>query len=352
VSLDALDSSPGPFRSGDVQAAPGKLAAATLAPVRLGFAVASASLILLAVPGIASAHVRIGRLAVDVRVRVIRPRPSAQGPFALSVSDGDHALHLAVRSGHRVVVLGYLGEPVLRVDARGLAVNLGSPTAAAAGLVPKRDRASRVRGWSVEPGEHTAVWRDPRVKQLPTGMKRAAWSIPIVVDGRRARIVGALVRVSRPILWPWVLLVLGVGSLGALVAIANRRRRLRASCAVLGAVAAVAGIVAAAGFAFAGGASGMRVAVVYELLLAAGGAGFAIWGPHEVRAVAAGWLGLLGLIGGLVCAQVFVHGAVLSVLPATLTRTAAALAIGSGAAALLLTGLVYAPLPDFVSSPS
>ena len=67
---------------------------------------------------------------------------------------------------------------------------------------------------------------------------------------------------------------------------------------------------------------------------------------------AAGWLGLLGLIGGLACGQVFLHGDVLSVLPATFTRTAAALAIGLGAGASLLAVLFYVSLPNDGSSPS
>ena len=62
-----------------------------------------------------------------------------------------------------------------------------------------------------------------------------------------------------------------------------------------------------------------------------------------------GWLGLLGLISGLACGQVFLHGFVLSVLPATFTRTAAALAIGFGAAASLLTALFYASVPTLRS---
>jgi hypothetical protein len=314
--------------------------------VRAGWVVAGASLMALAVPGVASAHVRIGTLAVDVRARVIGPRPSAQAAFALSVSEGDRALHLTARSGHRLVVLGYLGEPVLRIDARGLAVNLGSPTAAAAGLVSKSDPAAKRRGWLLlERGERTAVWRDPRLQQVPSGEGRAAWAVPILVDGRSARITGELRRVSPPSLWRWLLVVLALGSLGGLAAVGRGRRALRTGCFVSAAVAASAGIVAAAGFAFEAGETGMRVAAVYELLLAAGGAGFAIWGPPEVRLVAAGWLGLLGLIGGLACGQVFLHGDVLSALPPTFTRAAAALAIGAGAAASLL-GLLCASLPD------
>jgi hypothetical protein len=176
--------------------------------------------------------------------------------------------------------------------------------------------------------------------------------VPIVVDGRYSRITGSLLRVPSPSLWPWLLVLVASAALGGLGTLGRERRRVRTSCIVLGGFAVVAGIVAAAGFAFAADAPGMHVAAVYELVLAAGGAGFAVWGPPDMRVAAAGWLGLLGLIGGLACAQVFLHGAVLSVLPATVTRTAAALAVGLGAAASLLAVLFYASLPDRVSSPS
>jgi hypothetical protein len=299
--------------------------------------VAGASLIALAAPGIARAHVRIGTLAVDVHARVLSPRASS---YSVSVSQADRALHVTVRRGHRLVVLGYLGEQVLRIDRRGLAVNRASPTAAAAGLSSRGDAA----------GGRTAVWRDPRLQRLPDGAAREAWAVPIRIDGRAGRISGELRRVAPPALWVWLLVALGSGSLTGLAATTHRRRRLRTLCIVLGSAATVAGIVAAAGFAFATAATGMRVAAAYEVVLATGGVGFAFWGPAETRVAAAGWLGLLGLIGGLACGQVFLHGEVLSALPATLTRSLAALAIGLGATASLLTVLFYASLPDFTTS--
>ncbi|MGN6800142.1 MAG: hypothetical protein ACTHKS_18555 [Gaiellaceae bacterium] len=301
---------------------------------------AGASLIALTVPAVAGAHVRIGTLAVDVQARVTSPRRSIQGAFTVSVSQGDRALHVTVRRGHRLVVLGYLGEPVLRVDGQGVTVNRASPTAA--GLQARSDHVD----------SRTAVWRDPRLQRLPHGVRKANWVVPILVDGRATRISGDLRRVSSPALWPWGLVVLGSASLAGLAAIKRRRRHVEVLCAVLGGIAAAVGIVAAGGFAFTAAAAGMRVAAVYEFVLAAGGVGFAVWGPPEVRVGAAGWLGLLGLVSGLACGQVFVHGDVLSTLPGTFTRTAAALAIGLGAAASVLTGLYYASLPDLTSSPT
>lgn len=239
-----------------------------------------------------------------------------------------------------MVVLGYLGEPVLRIDGRGVTVNAASPTAAAAALLPKHDRHV---GWERRSGA-TAVWRDPRLQQLPAGIEHARWAIPLVVDGRRTRIVGELQRVPRPTLWPWLLLVLALLAGGSLLALGRDTQRLRSGCVLLGGVATVAAIVTAAGFAFEAHATGSRVAAVYLLLFALAGAGAAIWGPREVRVAAAAWLGLVGLMAGLAYGQVFLHGVVLSVLPVTVSRAAAALAVGFGAAACLLGGLFYARL--------
>lgn len=300
-----------------------------------GLAVIGASLFALAAPGVASAHVRIGTLAVDVRVRVLGPQPSTRGALVVSATSGDRALRLTVRPGHRVIVLGLLGERMLRVGVSGVAVNLGSPTAAVAGLVPRANERRGSSGWLLHRGERTAVWRDPRLQQrLPDGVSRAPWAVPILVDGRPMRILGELRRVPAPTLWPWLLVVFGCVSAGGVAGVGSRSR-LRMSCFVLGALAALAAIFVATGFAFGGEGSGMRIAAVYEFVLAVGGVAFAVWGPPEVRIVAAAWLGLLGLIGGLACAQVFLHGAVLSALPAAVIRTAAALATGLGAASLL-----------------
>lgn len=311
---------------------------------RAGLSVTGLLLLALVAPGAASAHVRIGTLAVDVRVVRVRVRPSTGDAFVVSATSGDRALHLTVRDGHRMVVMGLLGEPVLRVDGRGVAVNLGSPTAAVAGLLAKgKRRVVSSGGWLLERGQRTAVWRDPRLQRLPTGATRAAWVVPILVDGRSFRILGELRRAPPPRLWVWLLIVLACGSAGVLVGISRYGRcRVRAVCLLFGSAAAGAAIFAATGFAFDAEASGMRVAAVYEFLLAVGGVAFAVWGPAEVRIVAAAWLGLLGLIGGLACAQVFLHGAVLSALPAAFIRSAAALAIGLGGASLI-AGLLNMP---------
>jgi len=258
-------------------------------------------------------------------------------PFSVAVAQDSRVLRLTVEKGHSVTVLGYLAEPLLRIDGRGVAVNASSPTAAAAELVSRHDVHA---GWERRSGA-TAVWRDPRLQRLPAGMEHARWAIPLLVDGRRTQIVGELQRVARPALWPWLLLVTALVAGGSFFALGRKEQRLRSGCALLGVVATNAAIVTAAGFAFEAHATGSRVAAVYLLSFAVGGAGVAHWGPRELRVAVTAWLGLVGLTAGLAYTEEFLHGVVLSVLPVTVSRVAAALAVGSGAAACLLGGLFY-----------
>ena len=78
--------------------------------------------------------------------------PASASPnavLAVSVYQSDLGLHLSVRRGHSVLVLGYLGEQFLRIDPAGVAVNAASPTAAASGLLHAgegNDRRAEVAG--------------------------------------------------------------------------------------------------------------------------------------------------------------------------------------------------------------
>src|SRR5207244_1582188 len=141
-----------------------------------------AALAALASPSPAYAHVRTGAVAVDYRVRVFPTRL----PLSAHVYLGDRALRLSVRPGHSVTVLGYGGEPFLRIDAAGVSV-LRSPTAAALRLTPGH-RSGR-----------SFLWHDARGRGLPSGSDRGGWTIPLLGGGRRraARPRGRRPRLAR-----------------------------------------------------------------------------------------------------------------------------------------------------------
>jgi hypothetical protein len=74
---------------------------------------------MLAMPAVANAHLRSDIVAVDYQVTVTTESNS----FAARVYETDRALRLIAMRGHSLVVLGYLGEPLIRIDdcERGIA---------------------------------------------------------------------------------------------------------------------------------------------------------------------------------------------------------------------------------------
>ena len=104
---------------------------------RVGVLTAGVIVVFLGAAAPASAHLRSGTVAVDYRASVLRPRTAA---YSAQIFQSDRALSLTVSPGHTVVLLGYLGEPVFRLDAGGLWVNATSPTAAALRLVKRQSR--------------------------------------------------------------------------------------------------------------------------------------------------------------------------------------------------------------------
>jgi hypothetical protein len=82
-----------------------------------------------------------------------------------------------------------------------------------------------------------------------------------------------------------------------------------------------------------------------ELLLTLVGIALIVRGSPQVRTMAGGALGLLGLAVGLSVFQVFRHGLVLSGLPSTLVRLAAVISISAGAVATVVGLLVFKAEP-------
>ena len=302
---------------------------------------AAAGIVALAAPAEAGAHLRTGTVAVDYRATVTAPRQAA---YAVGVYESDRALHLTVSPGHSIVVLGYLGEPFLRVDPRGVAVNTASPTAASAGVLKKGAEVTAARPvWLLRPGRRSVVWHDARVQSLPAGRTHSTWAVPIVVDGRRGRISGEIERLRRPPLWPWFVLLGIVVVTGVPLAIGRRPRTLRTATIALGAVAGVASVVTAIGFAADTYASpGTWIAGADEIAFAVVGFALLARGPTAVRVGAGIGLGLLGIAVGLTKGDALLHALVLSAIPGWPARLLVATAIVVGAAAAAVGGLYFA----------
>src|SRR6266487_3580535 len=189
---------------------------------------AVAILAMLATPAVANAHLRSDVVAVDYRATVT----PQNGPFAAHLYETDRALRLVVTHGHSVIVLGYLGEPLLRIDDRGAAVNAASPSEPSAGLLKKSQLASsKTVAWHGLSNRGAVTRHDSRLRGLPTGVRRAVWTIPLLVDGRRGRLHGELLRFPQPTLWPWLVLA-AVFAVAVAAASFSRDRRTAASGAI------------------------------------------------------------------------------------------------------------------------
>jgi hypothetical protein len=292
--------------------------------------VLAAALALLA-PASAGAHLRSSRSAVDFRASV-STTPSV---LRARVYGADLALGLTLVGAHRVLVLGYLGEPFLRLEPDGVFVNAASPTAAGTKLV-EPERGSRPV-WKRRSRRTSVIWHDARVRG---GASSGTWRIPLVVDGGRGRLVGTVQRVAAPAAWPW--LAIGAAFAVATGLVLRRRMVLRPATVAFGAVAGGATVLSAIGFALASSASqGTWIEAANEAVFAVVGAIFLIRGSSDTRALAGGFLGLLGLAAGLTKLPVFLHGIVLSELPGGLARLAVTLSIAAGAAATILGLVVF-----------
>jgi hypothetical protein len=276
-------------------------------------------------------------VAVDYRATLVARRRPA---FSARVYQSDRALSLSVARGHSVVVRGYLGEPFLRLDDAGLAVNAASPTSFGTGLLPKAAFVAGKRiAWRLQPGRHSVVWHDTRVQGLPHGVARGRWSVPIVVDGLPDRLQGELVRLPPPAVWTWA--VTALVPAGALVLlIARRRRALDKAAVVFALCACIAAGVTALGFALDTYASpGTWIAGLDELVFLAIGIGVLAWGRPSARAPATIGLGAISAAVGLSKGAVFLHPIVLSVVPGTPARLLVTVAIGAGVAAAVAGGM-------------
>jgi hypothetical protein len=283
----------------------------------------------LAAPAEASAHGRGPTVALDYRLH-LAPVPAG---LHVRILDGDRSLEARVAAGTHALVRGYLHEPMLRFDERGVFANAGSPTAQSDRLVAGGS------GWVQVADGRSFAWHEHRL--TPSGA-RGTFSISVQVDGRPGVIAGSFVRVPRPALWPWLA---GGAALAVAVWAAAARRRLRLPLAVgLGIAAGASALLAAIAFAVrdrpGGGTGWLQIGTAVAVAVVLGVPLIALRGRR--RAQAAGVAGAVAAAVTIASLPVFWHGVVVSALPADLIRAACALALVGGAAAAAMS-----LLPEF-----
>jgi hypothetical protein len=292
--------------------------------------------------------VRSSRSAVDFRASVL----PLHGGGSARVYESDLALRLTVAAENKVVVLGYLGEPAIRIGMEGVAVNAASPTTAGMGLLQGPARRAGAPVWQHRSSGRSVVWHDNRLRGLPAGVDRGRWSVPLVVNGRPTRLAGTIWRVPAPAAWPWF--VLGIPFIGvtALVFLFGERRRFPVAAVSFGIFSAVCAVATAAGFVFDTYSSeGKWVEAGNELAFVLVGVLLVLRGSPDTRAIAGAGLGLLGLAVGLSKLPVLLHGIVLSALPGDLARVLVVLAIWAGAAATVAGLTVFSSVLESAPDP-
>lgn len=283
----------------------------------------------LALPATASAHSRTTTVALDYRVTLDRVPDGVRA----SVLDGDRSLRLRVAPGRTLVVLGDLGEPMLRF-ANGVWVNERSPTAQANRLI-----GNAASGWRKLASGSTFAWHEHRLAPPPYGNELgpvARWTVPVVLDGQPGAVGGAFVRVARPHTWLWL------GGSAALIAVALALLKLRPRAAVVVTVAAgtgagIAALVAQTAFSLrdSPGGSASWASIGIAGLVGAIAAWLVVAGRGARRAYVAGAIGAGVAALTLSWFAVFLHGAVIAALPALPVRLACAIALAGGVLALL-----------------
>ena len=284
---------------------------------------------------------------MDYRASIAAPVTAA---YAAQIYQSDHGLSLTRRPGHVVTMLGYIGEPVMRLDAAGLWVNAASPTALAMHLVAKgRGVGGSLPHWRLQRGRHTVIWHDARVQGLPADVNAGRWSVPLIIDGRRGALRGGLRRFADPPLWLWLTVLAMWLAAGAVPLLPGRRTGARDVPIVFAVIAATASAVTVVSLALDAYASpGTWIEGVDVLVFLAVGVAILWRGARNLHIAAAIWLGLVSAAVGLLEGPVFLHPIVLAVLPGTVMRLLVITALGAGVVAAVIASTMFGEIAEAV----
>ncbi len=203
----------------------------------------------------ASAHTISGPRPSNFRTRIVAVVPQIPG-ISVRVVDLGSRIQLTNRTATEVVVLGYVGEPYLRIGPSGVFENLHSQATYVnkgrnGGSIPAGVDTSPTAPplWKKISNGHSARWHDHRAHFMGTGLppmvaqdpgsfhELSRQHIVFVWGTTRAAIVVQLAWVPGPSGVPWVPVIVVLFGLGVTIVLATRwRRTLAIAIAVLVAV--------------------------------------------------------------------------------------------------------------------
>lgn len=205
-----------------------------------------AALIVAAAP--ASAHTISGPKPSNFRSEIVRMEPALPG-VSVRVVDLGSEIELTNRSATEVTVLGYAGEPYLRVGPEGVFENLRSEATYInrgrnGGTVPEGvdTSASAAPDWNKVSEANSARWHDHRIHwmgdQLPPPVRAnpdqflrvSEQDVVLVQNGERSTVTVALDWVPAPNPLSWFVVIGGLFALGLIAAL---RPQWRITLAVL-----------------------------------------------------------------------------------------------------------------------
>jgi hypothetical protein len=181
--------------------------------------VTAAMVLLSATP--ASAHTVSGGGSTNFRSDLVSVTPAVAGLDVRIVENG-RRVQLVNTGAVDVIVLGYGGEPYLRVGRAGVFENSRSPAVASntpTGTVPSPETAAGPPGppsWRRLSSTHTVRWHDHRthwsgaVPTLlvrhapPTGVLVREWTVHLLAGTQPVVVKGTLTWFAGPSPWPWV----------------------------------------------------------------------------------------------------------------------------------------------------
>jgi hypothetical protein len=175
----------------------------------------------------ALAHiVGTGGSATSIQTRLTAIQPAVP-TVAVTLGLGGQWVRVTNQGAVQIVILGYRGDPFLRLFRNQVQVNQLSATATETGLAPGGPAAGgpAAGGSTAEPrwvrssDAASATWADARIGPPPASQQASgSWGLPLLVDGQQVTAVGTWDLVPPPSPWPWVavlvLLTAAVAAIG------------------------------------------------------------------------------------------------------------------------------------------